>query len=365
MSGVSQEQKNVDARIDKGRKNLFGLLGPAFAYKCLLSPLVKMHLFRTYTCPILRSGLSSFSLRTTNLEPLSIFHRKTMRGILNFSKSSNIFALHFLLGELPVEAKIHRDVFALFYSVWNNPQSKIYSIVKFLLETSPENSRTWSMHLRHLSQKYGLNDPLDCMKTDPTSKSIFKENILTKICAHYERLLRDDASSNSKMKYLNVSLSGLRGRHHPALANIITTTEVQKSRIHLKMLAGDYFTYEVKSDQSGGSPHCRSCLDPSKPVENLQHIISICSAYSDIRERISVEYKEICSTSKSNISFEEICSDSEVFCQFVLDPASFNLTKRVHMNDPTLLPLFRLSRDYCYAVNSARITILKNKENRV
>jgi hypothetical protein len=84
VSGVSQEQKNVDARIDKGRKNLFGLLGPAFAYKCLLSPLVKMHLFRTYTWPILRSGLSSFSLRTTNLEPLSIFHRKTMRGIPQF-----------------------------------------------------------------------------------------------------------------------------------------------------------------------------------------------------------------------------------------------------------------------------------------
>ena len=170
---------------------------------------------------------------------------------------------------------------------------------------------------------------------------------------------------NSKMKYLNVSLSGLRGRHHPALANIITTTEVQKSRIHLKMLAGDYFTYEVKSDQSGGSPHCRSCSDPSKPVENLQHIVSTCSAYSDIRERISVEYKEICNTLKSNISFEEIYSDSELFCQFVLDPASFNLTKRVHMNDPALLSLFRLSRDYCYAVNSARIKILKNKVDQI
>ena len=82
----------------------------------------------------------------------------------------------------------------------------------------------------------------------------------------------------------------------------------------------------------------------------------------DFRERISVEYKQICNTSKSDISLEEINSDSEVFCQFVLDPASFNLTKRVHMNDPALLPLFRLSCDYCYVVNSARIKILKNKE---
>ena len=110
VSGVQQEQKNVDTRIEKGRKNLFGMLGPAFAFKCLLSPVVKIHLFRTYTCPILRSGLSSFSLRTTDLEPLAICHRKILRGILTLSKSSNIPALHFLLGELPMEGKRHRDV---------------------------------------------------------------------------------------------------------------------------------------------------------------------------------------------------------------------------------------------------------------
>ena len=45
VSGVAQEQKNVDMRVEKGRKALFGLLGPAFAFKCLLSPLLKMHIF--------------------------------------------------------------------------------------------------------------------------------------------------------------------------------------------------------------------------------------------------------------------------------------------------------------------------------
>ena len=62
VSGVRQEQKNVDLTISKGRSSLFGMLGPAFSFKCLLSPKVKVHLFRTYTCPIIRSGLSSFCL---------------------------------------------------------------------------------------------------------------------------------------------------------------------------------------------------------------------------------------------------------------------------------------------------------------
>ena len=65
ISGLEQEQKNIDLRIQKGRNNIVGLLGPAFSFKCLLSPSVKIHLFRTCTCPILQSGLSSFALRAT------------------------------------------------------------------------------------------------------------------------------------------------------------------------------------------------------------------------------------------------------------------------------------------------------------
>ena len=44
VSGVSQEEKNVDLRVSKGRKNLFGLLGAGFSFKCMLSPVVKLHI---------------------------------------------------------------------------------------------------------------------------------------------------------------------------------------------------------------------------------------------------------------------------------------------------------------------------------
>ena len=172
------------------------------------------------------------------------------------------------------------------------------------------------------------------------------------------------AAKNSRMKYLHVSLSGLRGRHHPALANIVTTTQVQKSRIHLKMLAGDYFTYEVKSRQSGGSPHCRCCSTTPSSSESLVHILARCGAYSEIKERIAGEFKNACFISKSKIDFDKIYNDDELFCQFVLDPASFNLKARIHMNDPILDQMFRISRDYCFAVNATRMKMLKTESNK-
>ena len=82
-------------------------------------------------------------------------------------------------------------------------------------------------------------------------------------------------------------------------------------------------------------------------------------AYADIRSRIIKEYEELCSQPKSNISFQEIYKANATFGQFVLDPSSFNLKERVHLNDPILGSLMKLSRDYCHAVNATRMNILK------
>ena len=48
VSGTNQIEKNVDLRLTKGRGSLLKLLGPDFAYKCLISPVVKLHLYRTF-----------------------------------------------------------------------------------------------------------------------------------------------------------------------------------------------------------------------------------------------------------------------------------------------------------------------------
>ena len=114
---------------------------------------MQIRLFRTYTCPIIRSGMTSFSLR--------IFHRKPLRGIHNISKNATIPAIHFLFGALPIiETQIHIDVFALFFNIWRNPDSNC----QYLLENSENSSRTWSINMKHLFIKYIIEDPLTCVK---------------------------------------------------------------------------------------------------------------------------------------------------------------------------------------------------------
>ena len=142
------------------------------------------------------------------------------------------------------------------------------------------------------------------------------------------------------MQYLNVSLSGLRGRNHPCISNIITTSEVKKLRPYLKLLTGDYLTYERRYNESNqGSPICRIChLDN----ESVSHIVATCSAYEVIRI-IMQEIGQLCLLSKSTIIFEDLKKDPNKLTQFILDPTSFNLE----------------TRDLCQSIHTERMKILK------
>ena len=164
------------------------------------------------------------------------------------------------------------------------------------------------------------------------------------------------------MEYFNVSLLGLSGRHHPALSGLVTTLDVKKSRSHIKMLIGDLYTYETKSEQSGGSPNCRLCEDNLS--ENICHILTFCSAYSEIRLRILNEYSYLCLNSISGVSFENILSDNKKLCQFILDPSSINLKNRIHPTDPLLGSFFSISRDICFSINERRIKLLNDMKEQ-
>ena len=182
----------------------------------MISHTVQLHLWRTYCLPVLLSGLSTLPLRPANIKPLSIFQNKVHRGFLKLSQSSPVPSLYFLLGELPIEARLHISTLRTFHTILSNPQTTVHKIIKYILRMCEQNSTTWANHIRILSERYGLPCPLLLME---------KKTVCTK----------------ESWKYLNVKLLDLSGRPHPALQVIFRTQDVIKLRIHIKFLVGDYF----------------------------------------------------------------------------------------------------------------------------
>ena len=153
VAGIDEEQNNIDHNISKCRSSLFALLGPAFAYKCLLSPLVQLHLWRSCCFPVLLTGLPALPIRPSQIKSLSLFHNKIMRGILKLSQSSPIPALHFLLGELPAEAVLHIRTLGLFHNIWSKANCTVHRMVRYIMQMCERNSITWSNHINILCMK--------------------------------------------------------------------------------------------------------------------------------------------------------------------------------------------------------------------
>ena len=196
-----------------------------------------MHLWKTYNLPVLLSGLSALPLRPPNIKSLSLFQNKVHRGFLKLSQSSPIPCLYFLLGELPIEARLHMNTFTIFHIIWSNPDTTIHRLVKYLLKMCDSSSTTWTSHINILAQKYELPCLLRLMEDQTAwSKASWKSMVETKVTIYHEKMLRISALKNSKMQYLNVRLSGLTCQPHPALRNILTTQDVKKLRLHLKFL---------------------------------------------------------------------------------------------------------------------------------
>ena len=287
VSGLDEEEKNVDQNITNCRNSLFALLGPALSYKCKLSPHVQLHLWRTYALPVLRSGLSSLPIRTQVVKPLQIFQNKILRGFLKQSFCSPVASLYFLCGELPIEGRLHVDLLSLFYNVWSNPQTKLFDIVLYIMMMAGDKSTTWSFHLRLICKKYSLPDPLQLMQQPVMSKTEWKSLVVTRVTVFHERELREKARTNNKLEYLNVQALGLTGRPHPAICSVMNTRDAYKMRSHLKFLTGDIESFHNLSIiNSENSPHCRLC---SAECEHTQHILTECRGTSNVRERLYPE----------------------------------------------------------------------------
>ena len=71
------------------------------------------------------------------------------------------------------------------------------------------------------------------------------------------------------------------------------------------------------------------------------------------------DFHVACEAAESGLNFSSLQEDNAKLCQFILDPASFNLTPRIHFYDRGLENILVISRDLCFAINQER---LKNLE---
>ena len=163
------------------------------------------------------------------------------------------------------------------------------------------------------------------------------------------------------MKYLNVQLCGLSGCPHPALRNISTTQDVRKLRCQLKLLTGDLLTADRRAiDQPGLDPSCPLC---SAPRETIEHLLVACRGTAEPRQRIFPELMNSVAQVQPTCEILQNHTDM-ILSQFILDCTSPNLPEhyRVPSHNPRVSEIFKISRDWAYAISIKRTRIFNQKK---
>ena len=258
-----------------------------------------------------------------------------------------------------MEAVLHIDIITLFWSIWANPQTKVCDIIKYLLMMTNSTSLTWSAHIRILFQQYKLPDPLALMNTQLWPKERWKALVKTAVTAHHEVILREKAAKNSKLSFLNVQTHGLAGRPHPVLSGILTTQDVMRSRVHIKMLSGDYPCFSYMGSDRNQDAYCRLCLSISPhqpaPTEDMIHLLTRCRGTEDTRTRI---LPDLLNLIYLYFPTNEILEHPNLtnLTQLILDPTSLNLPMSIRINPdhPALVPVLAVCRNLCFAIHKDR-----------
>ena len=205
---------------------------------------------------------------------------------------------------------------------------------------------------------YGLPDPLLLMQQPEITKAQWKTLVKVKITAFHEAELRQKAMKSESLKYFNVQLLGLTGRPHLVILSANDKRSIEKLRIHLKFLTGDFLSYSKLARNQGCDPYCRLCL---APVENRQHILTECRLTANVRERLYPELVNlVADISPLSSLLDRSMTPNSILTQFIIDPASMNLpnSHRISYQHPRLPDLYRMSRDWCYAVYKCRGRLL-------
>ena len=189
-------------------------------------------------------------------------------------------------------------------------------------------------------------------------KSEWSNLAKTNVTVYYERKMRKQALTNSKMQYLNVQVQGLSGIPHPALRGINTTQEVLRLRHHLKFLSCDYLTAERLFMDNGSNPQCKLC---SAPLESIEHVLTKCRATKDIHGRMLPELLNAVFSVHSTCDILNIKEHGNFLTQFLLDCTSLNLPAncRIAAHNPRVGEIFSVSRNWCFAISRARTRLMK------
>jgi hypothetical protein len=143
------------------------------------NPAASGKLEKLYGMPVPFSGTASLVLYDSEINIIDQHYKNTLCNLLKLHSGTPHSFIYFMSGSLPAKAILHQrqlSLFSMIFHLQSDPlnrrarQALTRNWKNWKLENSPENSHTWSRHIRNLAQMYDIQDPLTVIHQKPPPK---------------------------------------------------------------------------------------------------------------------------------------------------------------------------------------------------
>ena len=235
----SNNRANIAEKVSLGRRTAYSLMGAGLHCGNGLKQSVCGKLWSTYVVPRLLYGLEVLDLTGKDIKALEQYQRKSLRQIQSLPDKTHNAAVLALLGILPLERVIHKNMLNLF-GRWILFEGVEKDIAVRHLATKSEAEVSWFNRIKQLLEMYELPLPSQLLENAPT-KIKWKKMVNKAINSVVELQWQEDISSSSTLKYINPESLKVGRAHHvwSSVRNSVHDSRRAqlKSRLELFLLA--------------------------------------------------------------------------------------------------------------------------------
>ena len=358
---------NISARVSAHRGAVFAVLHAGLGKGHRANPAASLRVETVFAVPVLLSGLASLVLTTKEEKILGQYHKVHLQRLLRLHQSTPEPVVFFLAGCLPIQAQLHLRMFAMFGQLCRlrDGDNILAKHALHVLSSGSLSSKSWFWRLRTLCLQYGLPHPTSWLSSKPTKLQV-KKAAKAVVLQYWLTSLRTKASSLSSLKYIKSEYLGLKMCHPIFTSCGSSPWEVEKATSQARLISG---RYRVEALTGHWTPSNRNglCRLPDCWGTEASHkgtveaMLMSCPSLSSDRADLMQFCWTFLSRSPKLTSLVKSCIDIDPV-QFWLDCSTMApvISARQSDGEWVLYPLFKLTRNYCHVLHSARLSLLSS-----
>jgi hypothetical protein len=267
-------------RVKCARRAAYSLMSSGFHGYNGLGTVCNVKMWNTYVVPRLLYGLEVLKLNKSDIKSLENYQTNAMKQIQHLPTRASSAAILLLVGQLPVEGAIDRQILTFFGNAIR-ADSVERDIIERQLAMKSGSSSSWVLTVTKILDKYSLPNTLSLLETRP-SKEHWRQMVRRSVVDFWTRKLVKDAKSQTSLKFLNVESLHV-GKTHQLWETVSSEMrDVTRAMVKAKLLTG---TYTLQANRAVINQYevDKACPLCGMGPENRQHFMLECPSLQDVR----------------------------------------------------------------------------------